>query len=41
MNKRQLYNELFPDRIAINSNKHYTRITKPELLRIKQRKAGK
>lgn len=35
MTKRELYKEMFPDREAKNSNKHYSRFTLPELLKVK------
>lgn len=34
MTKRNLYKIAFPGRIAINSNKHYTRSTRPQLIEI-------
>lgn len=35
--KRILYEELFPDRAANWSSKHYSRFTLPQLLNIKKR----
>lgn len=38
--KRQLYEELFPHRVATYSNRHYSRLTMPKLLKMKaQREA--
>lgn len=38
LSKRELYKIVFPDRIAINSNKHYAKTTRPQLLNILKRR---